>query len=206
TRPARCWRCSKRSCGGTRSTPSASPSPDPFVELLDRPLRGDRPVALLDPVEQHLGGRQRRLQRHRHPPGLAEAVAAGRRPLHGERVPVRLRPQLHPERGPPPVRRLLGPEEQEDLLADLDDGVAPGMVLPRLGQAEREGAHLLPDVAPAGHRGPFLTSVSLRSMSARMRSRASIRGTPAISIASYSVSWWRMEATTASVIASSSSA
>src|SRR5205807_330606 len=39
------------------------------------------------------------------------------------------------------VRRLIGSEEDEDLLADLGDRLAPGMILPGLGKAEGEGAH-----------------------------------------------------------------
>src|SRR3954451_4016576 len=107
------------------------------------PLRRREAVALLDPVAQEVEVDPRRVQRHGHPPRAPEPVPGRRGPLDRERVLVRIDElDAHPRR----ALALVLAQEDEDLLAHLDDRLLPREVLPGLGEGEGERPELAADL------------------------------------------------------------
>ena len=93
------------------------------VELGDDALRRREAIALLDPVGEHAERRHlRRGERDGHLPALAGAVAGGFGAGNAEGRRVRIL-EIHRDRGP--RRAVRAPQEHEELLVHIDDGLLP---------------------------------------------------------------------------------
>ncbi len=103
-----------------------------LVECADERLRGDRAIALVEPLQALRPKRARRRgERHGHPSRLPEPVAGGGRVRQHQCLVARPR-KLDRERD----RGALGHDPRERLAAHLHRAVAPGMILDRLRIAE----------------------------------------------------------------------
>src|SRR5690606_38940511 len=116
---------SKRLATVRRGAPPVA-SGSACVQLGGQPFRRDGAVALLHPVAQQLGrGGAGRFQRDAHPAGPAQPVSRRLGAGAAERVGVgRLVRELHGHAHR--VAAVVHAEEDEDLLVDLGDGLAPG--------------------------------------------------------------------------------
>lgn len=108
------------------------------IELLPELLRRHRAIALRDPIAKEIEGRTVD-QHHPDPAGPGQSVAHRPNPRLSDREWL-AGDELHPDAR---VGRVVHAEEDEDFLADLDDALAPRMILVCAGEGKGEVAKAL---------------------------------------------------------------